>query len=315
VLGELDPDKVPWGRTLFAQHCKKCHLAVEELRRSPGGATGYDKSWVAADDKRPQGEEPVHLIDLEVCNLQTIGTDPAEALNMHKRVVYTPKEALTEGIALLQVTAGVRERKYDELHLTPAQRREYDGYRTMPTEELTDPAIAKSAVAANLGYRPRPLDGVWATAPYLHNGSVPNLYELLSPVADRSKTFKLGGREFDPIYVGFKSKVGSGNFTFDTTMPGNLNTGHEFRNLSLDEFESLRPLSTADEASASDERRWATVLEMRLQEFKALSAADKLSRITQASAAAIPRLGKKGVLGPAFTDRERWALIEYLKSL
>jgi mono/diheme cytochrome c family protein len=74
-------------------------------------------------------------------------------------------------------------------------------------------------------YKGRPLNGIWATAPYLHNGSVPNLDELLKPTAKRIKKFRLGSREFDPVKVGF---VSEGNFEFDTSLKGNSNAGHEY---------------------------------------------------------------------------------------
>ena len=53
-------------------------------------------------------------------------------------------------------------------------------------------------------YKPRPLAGIWATAPFLHNGSVPTIYDLLSPVADRPKTFRVGSREYDTEKLGLK---------------------------------------------------------------------------------------------------------------
>jgi len=74
-------------------------------------------------------------------------------------------------------------------------------------------------------YKARPLNGIWATAPYLHNGSVPNLDELLKPAAKRSAKFHVGSREFDPIHVGFQTDKG---FLFDTSLPGNSNRGHEY---------------------------------------------------------------------------------------
>ena len=55
-----------------------------------------------------------------------------------------------------------------------------------------------------LHYRARPLNGVWATAPYLHNGSVPSLYWMLMPAAQRPKQFCMGFRDFDPQQVGFR---------------------------------------------------------------------------------------------------------------
>jgi hypothetical protein len=81
------------------------------------------------------------------------------------------------------------------------------------------------------GYKPRPLEGVWATPPFLHNGSVPNLYELLGYAKDRSKKFFVGRREFDPVHVGYvtePAKGSSGGFWMDTSKAGNHNTGHEF---------------------------------------------------------------------------------------
>jgi hypothetical protein len=57
-------------------------------------------------------------------------------------------------------------------------------------------------------YRARPLNGVWATAPYLHNGSVPSLYWMLRPAAERPKQFCMGARDFDPEQVGFRVEAG-----------------------------------------------------------------------------------------------------------
>ncbi|MEE7449094.1 cytochrome C oxidase subunit III [Methylobacterium radiotolerans] len=76
-----------------------------------------------------------------------------------------------------------------------------------------------------LVYKARPLNGIWATGPYLHNGSVPNLYELLLPSARRSRTFRVGSRELDETRIGFRSDIGP--FLFDTALPGNANAGHE----------------------------------------------------------------------------------------
>jgi hypothetical protein len=83
-----------------------------------------------------------------------------------------------------------------------------------------------------LGYRARPLNGVWATAPYLHNGSVPNLTELLKPPEDRVEVFSVGSREYDPLNVGFVSVPGPGTTELDTTLAdvGNSNQGHPFAN-------------------------------------------------------------------------------------
>ena len=57
-----------------------------------------------------------------------------------------------------------------------------------------------------VAYKARPLNGAWATAPFLHNGSVPSLYQLLLPDTEREKSFYLGGNDLDVVNIGFKSK-------------------------------------------------------------------------------------------------------------
>jgi len=79
------------------------------------------------------------------------------------------------------------------------------------------------------GYKARPLDGIWATPPFLHNGSVPTLFQLLSPVAERQTQFWVGSREYDPQHVGIRTERFDGGFLLDTAITGNSNRGHEFR--------------------------------------------------------------------------------------
>lgn len=75
-------------------------------------------------------------------------------------------------------------------------------------------------------YSSRPLDGIWASPPYLHNGSVPTIYDLLLPVADRPKTFPLGHRQYDPKRLGYTTDVASPRFEFNTDQTGNSKSGH-----------------------------------------------------------------------------------------
>lgn len=80
------------------------------------------------------------------------------------------------------------------------------------------------------GYSNHPLDGLWLRAPYLHNGSVPTLRDLLEAPEDRPKVFYRGYDLFDQEKVGFVSDVaeaeGTSYFKFDTSLPGNGNGGH-----------------------------------------------------------------------------------------
>ena len=81
------------------------------------------------------------------------------------------------------------------------------------------------------GYANMPLDGIWLRAPYLHNGSVPTLRDLLEPAAARPRVFWRGDDVYDRRQVGFVSNVaargGVAFFRYDTAIPGNANTGHE----------------------------------------------------------------------------------------
>ena len=112
-----------------------------------------------------------------------------------------------------------------------------------PEDELTlinyrrKPTMAMGEGGPMIGgggtYKARPLNGIWATAPYLHNGSVPTLYHLLLAAKDRPKSFTVGSREFDPKNVGFRTDapgfpVYQARTDDGKAVPGNANDGHEF---------------------------------------------------------------------------------------
>ena len=79
------------------------------------------------------------------------------------------------------------------------------------------------------GYVAVPLDGIWLRAPYLHNGSVASLHDLLERPEHRQKVFYRGYDLYDPARVGFVSdgpiaaRIGT---RYDTAQPGNGNGGH-----------------------------------------------------------------------------------------
>jgi hypothetical protein len=112
-----------------------------------------------------------------------------------------------------------------------------------------------------LAYKARSLNGIWATAPYLHNGSVPSLYDLLLPKkrdtdpelgAYRPDSFYVGSREFNPNKVGFLTE-GYDGFLFDVALPGNSNSGHEYA-AGITERSDGKKLPPMNE-----EQRWALV--------------------------------------------------------
>jgi hypothetical protein len=113
-------------------------------------------------------------------------------------------------------------------------------FKQAPPDELSQVSfrgnhargVALTTVSPVAKYKARPLDGIWATAPYLHNGSVPNLDALLRPASERPKSFSIGVRTFDPVKVGYMTNVAgfptfSVNDVDGTPIPGNSNAGHE----------------------------------------------------------------------------------------
>jgi hypothetical protein len=80
------------------------------------------------------------------------------------------------------------------------------------------------------GYVGVPLDGLWLRAPYLHNGSVPTLEDLLEPAARRPKVFYRGYDVYDRKRTGFihdGTEAERAGFRYDTAVEGNGNAGHE----------------------------------------------------------------------------------------
>lgn len=85
-------------------------------------------------------------------------------------------------------------------------------------------------------YRARPLNGVWSTAPFLHNGSVPTIVDLLLPQDKRAKQFCVGSRGYNPEFVGLanvtpgqaSARCAQGEEVLDVRKPGNSNRGHSF---------------------------------------------------------------------------------------
>jgi hypothetical protein len=215
VLGEINQPQAAAGEKLYAQLCAGCHLPA------PNTAAFWDaKFWQPADNS-PGAHS---FLDLPLIPISEIGTDPAQAVGLASRKVtsfsFLGIKTQDYGRALGDVVAKVAQRWYDgqQPPLTPAMQDEWNGYRP-------------NGIRAPLSYRTRPLDGIWAVPPYLHNGSVPNLYALLSPVSERPRKFWLGSRIYDPKTVGYNSTDPiEGGFELITSRAGNSNKGHEFNN-------------------------------------------------------------------------------------
>jgi hypothetical protein len=93
------------------------------------------------------------------------------------------------------------------------------------------PKAAPKAAPQPFVYESRVLQGIWAAAPYLHNGSVPTLADLLKADKDRPLSFKVGP-DYDPVNVGLAVEQTRFNYTLVTgctdRTSGNSNCGHNF---------------------------------------------------------------------------------------
>ncbi|WP_197737382.1 di-heme-cytochrome C peroxidase [Methylomonas rhizoryzae] len=104
-----------------------------------------------------------------------------------------------------------------------------------PAEDWQTDPICKddfTAPVPKLAYESRVMQGIWAAAPYLHNGSVPTLQDLLKPVAERPAQFKVGPA-YDISKVGLAAEQSQFDYTYKTTdcndrLSGNSRCGHEF---------------------------------------------------------------------------------------
>ncbi|WP_375778596.1 di-heme-cytochrome C peroxidase [Bradyrhizobium sp. ma5] len=237
VFGKIDREKAKSGKALFVEHCASCHNAWPYRWTEPNK---YGKRFVVV------GLTPQSYV----------GTDPTQALAIRPFAVTGPlnnilppelrgKDAVPMAAFKESIGHAIIGRAVEKLKMTPAEFLDANGYRELPPPPAPDRV-----------YKAAPRDGVWATAPFLHNGGVPNLYEMLVPASERSKKFCVG-REFDPIKVGLDVTCGPGTFVLDTSLLGNSNAGHSFQDG--------------------------------------------------------PR--GNGVIGPLLTDEQRWALVEYLKSI
>jgi len=204
IFGALDGARVQHGAQIYAQQCISCHGlsdrndAKRELKAvlTPLAEVGTDPRMVrnfldsTSSSGAFEGRKEAVLIGEPLA-----ARVPTSDLVVHAAI----------GAALRHPLATIRD--------TVA------GYHK----------VIKAAIAAHPDYyKARPLGGIWSSAPYLHNGSVPTLAELLKPPAERFTHFPVGSRQFDPAAVGIDMTVTTHTSAFDTTLPGNANSGHTY---------------------------------------------------------------------------------------
>ncbi|PUA30777.1 MAG: hypothetical protein B0W54_01040 [Cellvibrio sp. 79] len=201
--GTLDVKKVAAGKLLYDQHCLQCHSYVDPL-----------------DKKRKLTAVLTPVIN--------VGTDSLMSDNFKNRTV---KSGVLEGKSLMIFAGDKIPAETNPLDLvthTAAGALFNQPWQTLKAVfkeyQSNNPAPENSIP----GYKARPINGVWASSPYLHNGSVPTIYDLLLPVAERPITFYVGNIELDLIKVGHIISESPHATFFDTRLRGNSNAGHEY---------------------------------------------------------------------------------------
>jgi mono/diheme cytochrome c family protein len=204
ILGALDGARVARGAKIYAQQCLSCH---------------------ALSDRNDAKRE----LKATLTPLADVATDPRMVRNFLDSVSASGAFAgRKEGVVAGDVL-GLRVPTIDLVahaaigaalcHPLAAMRDAIAGYHR----------VIKAALDRHPDYyKARPLSGVWSSAPYLHNGSVPSLAELLKPPAQRMTHFFVGSREFDPVNVGVAVAASENSSEFDATLPGNSNAGHGY---------------------------------------------------------------------------------------
>jgi len=241
VLPPIDDALAKQGEKVFVEYqCHTCHQAIDRT-------------------------DPNRRIISQFASLQTIGTDPYMAMNALK---HSGKMGYFEGerinplkpeprfketdIVLPALSSAVEGVLIEPDHDKWLIRRWADKLYDLVTSISDNPikkterhldfeVVNKNNPATLAAYKARPLNGIWATAPYLHNGSVPSLYELFMPSCSdaeiasgktcRPNRFTVGTRELDAVNVGVLQRDPAqypGLFVFDTTLPSNSNKGHEY---------------------------------------------------------------------------------------
>ena len=241
VLPPIDDALAKQGEKVFVEYqCHTCHQAIDRT-------------------------DPNRRIISQFASLQTIGTDPYMAMNALK---HSGKMGYFEGerinplkpeprfketdIVLPALSSAVEGVLIEPDHDKWLIRRWADKLYDLVTSISDNPikkterhldfeVVNKNNPATLAAYKARPLNGIWATAPYLHNGSVPSLYELFMPSCSdaeiasgktcRPNRFTVGTRELDAVNVGVMQRDPAqypGLFVFDTTLPSNSNKGHEY---------------------------------------------------------------------------------------
>lgn len=230
VLGPINRDLAAAGEQIFIRRCGACHEytvadykpnGILPLRRFSQRQIGVDSTATS------QVACPVPNVgDLDIAKTR-FTAEQADMLSHCKGVVGGQA---FEGYAFSDVVqttvAAIKAKSYAADGVTDDEQKRFEDVERRGGVYWRDTLLDDGKPFAA-----RPLHGIWAAAPYLHNGSVPTLRDLLTPPDQRIKRFPLGHREYDPVKVGYRTDLPEAEWRYavDTkTDSGSSNAGHLF---------------------------------------------------------------------------------------
>lgn len=204
IAGELDATKMVTGKALYNQYCLECHTLVDPT-----------------DKKRK--------LTAVLTNYKEVGTDPLAVENF---INHKVKSGVLEGDKAMVLFGDKIPAETSPLDLVTHAaagallNQPWQTIKAIFKEYRSNDAPPEQTIYNS--YKARPINGIWASAPYLHNGSVPTIYDLLLPAAQRPASFYVGNIELDLVKVGHISIEAPNTSFFDTSLRGNSNVGHEY---------------------------------------------------------------------------------------
>jgi mono/diheme cytochrome c family protein len=258
-LGHLES----WVKTLRSPQWPEQYLPPVDSVKAAKGKALYQSECVECHQVIPRENEGDLYISVKTPVTQ-VGTDPATAWNASNNRANT---LILEGVKdkiligsrfdataaaidipvngvvglllndpLLALKAGLIPEKTNNKNLSDSDKSLKDRLEEHLSAQKQIASTRLKTLKENkfdgLVYKARPLNGIWATAPYLHNGSVPTLWSLLQAPNVRPAKFRVGSREFDPVNVGYVTDQGPSVFNVldvvGNPIAGNANTGHTY---------------------------------------------------------------------------------------
>jgi len=237
----LDPQLVAAGEAVYTANCTSCHINTSD---------GIDSSELTAPNSIGK-----QFVKVARQHYTEVGTDPAFAEDYGTRKAKSgimgtvislaapdsvdPETGIPFGEyfpdtfnALVLLGAATDVIINDYTNSLGFKLKAYETYPELSSADAVEALIVEYTagqvdrnVLTPTSYRAKPLDGIAFTGPFLHNGSVRTLDDLLKRPEDRPTSFYTGTTEYDVEGAGY---MNDGHFLLNTTIRGNGKDGHVY---------------------------------------------------------------------------------------